>query len=1200
MNKEEIGIVKMKRNLIVLMIILLVNPISFAQIILAEGTLIDESFIEIENSDELDLIKDDLTKNYVLTNDIDLKDTEWEPIEGEFTGTLIGDEFKIKNMPAKYLEDENYGLFNKIKDINNIDVEVKFAEKIIEEEVEDPQIEKEMVEGETEASQAEEEMVEEEMKELQNEEKKVGEVTKDPQIKEEIIEKKQKVKNIVAPMAEVQSKNVSTWRELREALRDSSVTEINLQNDITRAIRIDFDVAAREGAEALVINGNGNELSGANTVSRMTFNMKGNSSGKAANITFENIKLKPTTTSSILKQDNRVTKDFTVTFKNILDNEDAESTKGGLVDAENAHVIFKGINKYETNGTPTIINEAKSFTVEKTPEASNPVPGEIPKESTELHTKGKVYKTTVEGAKIHVKPNGVMVLKGSDSKESAIELRGRESEVLVEGTFMLGSEREIKAEDTEGKGLIELMGDESEFNVVRASGADKAGLVGFSQTTGSILHMKSNNGKINIRGKGTIAQFVVKEGNGKFDAPIHLETANNYEINVTDGAHFQVSKTGGLAPGIRLDPGNNHKIKVTGGAKFSIHNKGNGTPLDPAGVNPRNQALYFNTAGISKENLPKFELQDKGSEVELIADNGVAIHMTNGGDVEALEGTTFIARGRTASSRIGIIDTGGLIDDIGSEFVLTNPDYYDFRNDHPDGGSLFNVSSRSIMKGNQTNVALWEKGSNLNEKPNHRIPNVTYRLSGDRFTEITDIDGDNIAESIGNKNGMMDYSRMSGSKATAERVFVNALYQPTDADQKIYAQASIEEGIYGTRDLYENEAEIEITHKKSGEITPEQILSGKIQPRKTTPEERSYKIYGKETLVDKNKGMHGFGWAEIELPKGTFLEAGDTIEVTGGTLFNQNDETTEGESIPEGNILADSRTVIDVTPPNPVKLQNVKLTDREYLKNRPQTLIGSLPTKSEEEQLEVSVEVSDENENIKNVDGELTVNRDESEFAYVFKEKLKENDRVRIYLSDKGSEAPDNVLGDKGDLTIPNRPITHTNKGNINPKEELIYHDKVFKATPTLLVVGASGELIFESAPDNLHFDVKIKPYKERYFVDKEKLGQPLAIIDDRTSEAKKGWRLTAKMDEPLTAIDDSQNTLNANLVYRKNKVDKILTNELNIVESYNYKIGDAKERWDLSSDWNEEGDGMFIDIEPGALKANYQGQVNWILEDAP
>lgn len=1174
-----------KKFLIVLTIILLVNPISFAQIILAEGTLVDESFIEIETSEELATIKDDLTENYVLTTDIDLKDSEWESIDtGEFTGTLIGNDFKIKNMPAKYVEDENLGLFTEVSDVKNIEVEVKFTEEgVAKEETEESKSEEEIVEEETEESQTEEKVVEEEtvkktkqdtFKEVIKETgaKKISELKKDA-----IIEPKES--------AEYKKYEVDTYKALKNALNAKEEKRlIILQKDFTiKASRTNqLDIAPGEviidGQKKFKLEQPNEGISARSLLKAYT------ESGKVTKITFRDINLLAFQGNSVITQDGdtdwKVIFDNVNTYTKINDKTEIGIYDGRLVNAANANVEFKNTVNFITRDQ-RIIEGAKSVTVNDGAKVS-------------LVTKGIVYDTASPGAKLHIMPEGKLFVFGKDDTNSAIILTGSGSKIQVEGLFALDSERRVTGEnkDKSEEGLIKLVGGNSEFNVDN-------GTVDISHAEGSILNMAKGNSSVNISGKNANVEFLVEEGDGEYDAPLHFKKADNYEINVSEGASFKVNKNAGKAPGIRLDSGKDHKINVFDGARFSIHNKGSGPPQDPAGRHPKNQALYFNTKDVSRENLPQFTLDGFGSEVELIADNGVAMHMTNGGNIEALEDTSFIARGKTAKTEIGIIDTGGPDDDQGSKFILTKPAYYDFRNDHPNGGSLFNVSERSEMHGNQTDLALWKKGSNLDERPNQRIPEVTYTLSGEGFKDIIAIDDEGIAGSI--ENGMMDYSRISGSKATAEHVSINELYQPTDADKKIYAQASIDEGIFGTRDLYEDEAEVEITHKKSGEIGPGEILKGNIQPRNQDQKDDSFKIYGKETLIDKDRGMNGWGWAEIKLPEDTFLEAGDTIEVTGGTLLDQNDTAIDGESILSKNINVDERTVVDVTPPNPTELEEVELTNRDYLQNRPQKLIGSLPTKSEEEQLEVSVEVSHENGDVKNVEGDLNVNRDENQFEYVFKEKLEENDRIRIYLSDNSLVGLDNVLGNEKNLTIPNRPLTHTDKGNINPKTKFKYHDKVFEAAPTLFVVGASGELIFESAPDNLYFDVKVKPYKERYFVNKEKLGQPLAIIDDRPAEIKKGWRLTAEMERPLTAIDDSENILEASLIYRDDGNDKILTDRgYQVVKSHVNEEEETTERWDLSSIWNEEGDGIFIDIEPGALKADYQGQVNWVLEDVP
>jgi len=93
------------------------------------GSPTTETFIQITNCVELQNIQNDLNADYVLMNDIDCSDTvnwNWdgdsekylgfEPIGGNFNGTLEGMDYKITSLYINRIssEDEDIGLFDNI------------------------------------------------------------------------------------------------------------------------------------------------------------------------------------------------------------------------------------------------------------------------------------------------------------------------------------------------------------------------------------------------------------------------------------------------------------------------------------------------------------------------------------------------------------------------------------------------------------------------------------------------------------------------------------------------------------------------------------------------------------------------------------------------------------------------------------------------------------------------------------------------------------------------------------------------------------------------------------------------------------------------------------------------------------------------------------------------------------------------------
>lgn len=1138
MNKGEIGLVKVKRFLIVLVIILLLNPISSTQFIKAE-----ESFIEISNSDELADIEKDLTGNYVLTDDIDLIDVDWKPInDGQFSGTLIGNEFMIKNMPHKYLDDESLGLFAEVEDINNLDVKIEFAAE------------------ETEEFQVEEDAnaivnIEKVESTEQLKEDKSEEVTDEEQVKQK--------QSKIATQATGKSVDVRNFDEFKKALEDGTVTEINLTWNISASSSGSssrIGVAARE----VIINGNGYEIRHNAGGSYSMMQVHPGTVNNTAKITFKNMDIIFTSGNSLLT-DAGAKADWQVVFEDVNAPE-IETSNGRLVNATHAHVVFKGNVNYTTT-SKNIINDAKSVTVE--PEAVVSM----------LTQTGQFYETGAANAELHIKSGGKLDVEGFRGQLSLIEFRGTGSKINVAGgTLNIISDRVYKditgdlGKKQKRSGLVRFTGNGAVFDV------NNAGQVNVAHTQGSILYMSSNNGKINISDKDTKVMFTVKgEGtDSNHDAVVHLDKADSqappgYELNVNSGAYFEVMKDSGAGMGIRVGQGSGHKVNVTDAAKFKVHNKGNGVALDPAGENAKNQALYYNGA------LPEFNLTGKGSEVELIADYGVAMHMTSGGTINVNPGTTMIAKGRTASAKNGIIDTGGGQNDR-STITLDNPAFFDFRNENTDG-LVFLVGNLANIKGFNTDIAFWKNKVNVNLDGPHTYRYVKvfrYEYHGENFKNF----GEAYTVSEGLKEmhkqlgegGLNAFARISGNNAQA---VVDQLYPATNADQKIYAHVTVDEGIFGTRDVYTDEVEVDILHTKANGT--EQILKGKTIGKDKFPDLKAYEIY--EKPVDPE--ISAFGWAEIVFPNNDFLETGDTIKVTGARIKATNHTTTESDY---ENLFNETRTVVDVVPPTPTKILSSELT------NYSRSLKGTLTEKN----VIVSVEV-----NGKNSEGEVEYDRGQGTFIYTFNERLKVGDKVQVFLTDDAGIAEGLSLEDNR----PDRPVTNNERGNINPREWIIYHDELFVGAPIITVVKVSEELTFVSAPKELNFEVKVKPRAEEYLVNIGEIGSDLIIRDTRPSKSK--WELSARMSKQLTAVDDETLKLKNALIYRDTQGETTVNGMDSVIKSHKYESSEApNQEWNLSSDpeegWGQGDNGLFIRIEPGVLKKDYVGEVTWTLSDTP
>ncbi len=100
---------------------------------------VPQDYIGIYTAEDLDNIRNDLNANYILMDDIDLSDLQWDPIAGRidpngydpigFTGIFDGNGHTISNMsPIVHLDDSaNAGLFGTLRDATIKNLEMKNA-----------------------------------------------------------------------------------------------------------------------------------------------------------------------------------------------------------------------------------------------------------------------------------------------------------------------------------------------------------------------------------------------------------------------------------------------------------------------------------------------------------------------------------------------------------------------------------------------------------------------------------------------------------------------------------------------------------------------------------------------------------------------------------------------------------------------------------------------------------------------------------------------------------------------------------------------------------------------------------------------------------------------------------------------------------------------------------------------------------------
>lgn len=253
-------------------------------------------------------------------------------------------------------------------------------------------------------------------------------------------------------------------------------------------------------------------------------------------------------------------------------------------------------------------------------------------------------------------------------------------------------------------------------------------------------------------------------------------------------------------------------------------------------------------------------------------------------------------------------------------------------------------------------------------------------------------------------------------------------------------------------------------------------------------------------------------------------------------------------------------TVIDITPPDPARIIG-------SLNPGSSTLSGTGEAGSE-----VTLTVNDQPAGVKGrVDAQGNFAIDISQLS------LKENDIVQIFLQDHSGKA-----------LIADRPATNNDVGNIEPKEDLTFHDRVFEAATQVKVQG--GTLAFE-VPAALNFGQNIKLSPDMLNLKGVPTGT-LTVSDTRAASQKSDWQLSLRETKPLLGNG-------ATLEYINRAGQVIAINDQN-QPIERHQAGDPEEA-PLSADWQAADHGLFLKIPPETQKVgDYSGTLIWTLSDKP
>jgi len=750
------------------------------------------------------------------------------------------------------------------------------------------------------------------------------------------------------------------------------------------------------------------------------------------------------------------------------------------------------------------------------------------------------------GHNIHMDgDNSIVLLDNSDAIFEAassgrnIWLDGADSVLAVEN----GAQLNAKSEDANSitihgaRALLQMSGSKSNMDIVsNVSEAElnAAVFLGAATTTAgatnpnaevrltegakmnvhanraSALSLLSSNGQFNLL---NLSELNLTAGNTDSSANgavavLRFIRAGGYQFTI-DNAKMNISKSGGRTPGIRMYGGNNH-ILVRNGGQFFIYNPGDGVPRDQdTSSGLANQGVHYPRTGGNS-----FVVDGLGSKVQIIADNGAAIDMENqAGEIEARNGATFIAQGRTATDAGGIFNAGNLT------VQFDNPLFMDFRNTRVGGGNIFNASSGSTLNAINSDLSVWRKGADLNGDPNLDFRSIDYSFTGTNFNTLRETsDPTQLNTEVFGNTGLTAYSRLSSNNG--RWAIADELRVPTNADKKIYGRVSLPVGLDDSRPAWDDEVIVTV------EV---EAPSGHTQDYTTKTVGHSDESPGISIYGEAPRG----GLFEITLPAP--LEAGSKVRISHVELTSG--ELTEGF---DHQILTNTVEVFPIVPPVPAKFSSSIIGENS------KTIQGISENKEVEVTATHNGQSFDTSEVTVNDDGRFTL--DLSELV------LKEDDEIQIFLRDNAGSAK------AAEVVAP--PETNNDRGNINPATELLFHDVAFEPA-TILTVGNLGPV---SPVDPMNPEIEVDPENKpeleeeqgllsidfasqftfgeqaistrtkRYYAQPQRLLNPdgtvneaeerpnyIQISDRRPEEGRHGWQLAVTQNNQFTDLQENE-----------------------------------------------------------------------------
>lgn len=515
--------------------------------------------------------------------------------------------------------------------------------------------------------------------------------------------------------------------------------------------------------------------------------------------------------------------------------------------------------------------------------------------------------------------------------------------------------------------------------------------------------------------------------------------------------------------------------------------------------------------------------QAAGSVVAFSADNTF---------LNAEPGSYFYVIGTSSQPLINLSANGtgtGSIRRTGTTFILNSPAQYDLRN-LSDSQSAVNVAysndaynSFSIL---DSDIDLWKVGVPVLGPSSETYAKISsFKVDGSGTKEVV-----TTADTELSKFKQANYRRISGMNQNPKIEWTPV----TDADKTIKGRVIIGE-------VPDNNGLV------NGEIKYIPVYASANQ--------------AKVRLID----THGNVRDNLLTDVNGYVSYTDTND---SSQFQKAGEKISGIAERGPWITPDpiETTVIDVTPPEPAKVDNLDAI---------QSITKKLTGTGEPNSI-ITLTVNDQPSGIS---GQL-VGTDGKWEIDISSLNLVKDDVLQFFLQDQS--------GSITELSEADRPSTNNTVGNINPKNELTYRDATFKAATKTTVVGF---LSLASVPDGLEFG-------SNQVSNKTEIYRPTAsgdlIVSDTRGGEKKPWRLTLSQSEGLKNATIS---LEDALYYTSQLGEKQITAADQIVESGEFTSDGSK---NISADWQgNNGFKLTVPVEKQRV-GDYSGKLSWKLEDVP